>query len=171
MLTLSTESSPPFLRGVVGVLGRFPSDFFVGEPGTTVKPAICFVRGLDSVDMAALYRFVVEDSKLDVEVSEITDGGLLGVNGILDDMALGFDDGVAGIGGMAEGRGTGAVRRRDRSVETAASRRMRRENSCLRSLSLGKLNQTYPQRDEARDAARAALYISVFSIFPRRLET
>ena len=56
--------------------------------------------------MAALYRFVVEESKLDVEVSEITDGGLLGVNGILDDMALGFDDGVAGVGGMADGRGT-----------------------------------------------------------------
>ena len=106
VLTLSSESSPPFLRGVVGVLGLFPSVLFVGEPGTTVRPAICFVRGLDSVDMAALYLFVVEDSKLDVEISDITDPGLLwGVNGILDDMALGFDDGVAGIGGMAKGRG------------------------------------------------------------------
>ena len=94
---LSDESSSPFLRGVVGVLGLLPSDFLVGEPGTTVKPAICFVRGLDSVDMVALYRFVVEDNKLDVETLEMTDGGLLGVNGILDDMALGFDDGVAGI--------------------------------------------------------------------------
>ena len=109
MLELSSESSPPFLRGVVGVLGLFPSDFLVGEPGTTVRPAICFVRGLDSVEMAALYRFVVEESRLDVEVSEITEGGLLGVNGILDDMALGFDDGVAGIGGMSEGRGTVTV--------------------------------------------------------------
>ena len=78
-------------------MGLLPSDFLVGEPGTTVKPAICFVRGLDSVDMVALYRFAVEDNKLDVEALEITDGGLLGVNGILDDMALGFDDGVAGI--------------------------------------------------------------------------
>ena len=78
-------------------MGLLPSDFLVGEPGTTVKPAICFVRGLDSVDMVALYRFVVEDNKLDVEALEMTDGGLLGVNGILDDMALGFDDGVAGI--------------------------------------------------------------------------
>ena len=122
-MTLSRESSPPFLRGVVGVLGLFPSDFFVGEPGTTVKPAICFVRGLDSVDIAALYRLVVEDSKLDVEVSEITDGGLLGVKGILDDMALGFDDGVAGIGGMAEGRGGAGDRRWDQSVAASSSRR------------------------------------------------
>jgi len=103
VLTLNKESSAPFLRGVVGVLGLLPSDFLVGEPGVMVKPAICFARGLDSVDMAALYRFVVEESKLDVEVSDITDGGLFGVNGILDDMALGFDDGVAGIGGMMRG--------------------------------------------------------------------
>lgn len=54
VLGLSRESSPPFLRGVVGVLGLLPSDFFVGVPGTTVKPAICFARGLDSVDMEAL---------------------------------------------------------------------------------------------------------------------
>jgi len=100
VLTLSKESSPPFLRGVVGVLGLLPSDFFVGVPGTTVRPAICFARGLDSVDIAALYRLVVEESKLEVEFSEITDAGLLGVNGILDGMVLGFDDGVAGIGGM-----------------------------------------------------------------------
>jgi len=73
--------------------------------------------------MAALYRFVVEDNKLDVVVSEITDDGLLGVNGILDDMALGFDDGVAGIGGMAEGRGGVAVRQWDRSVAASSSRR------------------------------------------------
>jgi len=73
--------------------------------------------------MAALYRFVVEDSKLDVDVSEITDSGLLGVNGILDDMGLGFDDGVAGIGGMVEGRGMVTVRRGDRPVEAASSRR------------------------------------------------
>jgi hypothetical protein len=101
---LSEESSPAFLRGVVGVLGLLPSDFFVAEPGTTVSPAICFGRGLDSVDMAALYLLVVEDNRLDVEVSEITDVGLLGVNGSLDGMALCFDDGVAGIGGMAETR-------------------------------------------------------------------
>ena len=154
----------------MGVLGRLPSDFFVGEPGTTVKPAICFVRGLDSVDMAALYRFVVEESKLDVEVSEITDGGLLGVNGILDDMALGFDDGVAGVGGMADGRGTVAGSSAGSVCRGGVVEKERRENSCLKSLSLGKLNQTYPQRDEARDLARA-LYISAFSIFPRRLET
>ena len=67
-LVLTSESSPPFLRGVVEVLGRPPSDFFVGEPGTVVKPAICFVRDLDLVDMAALYHVAVEDSKLDVEV-------------------------------------------------------------------------------------------------------
>ena len=66
---------------------------------------------------------MVEDSKLGVEVSEITDGGLLGVNGILEDMALGFDDGVAGIGGMAEGRGMVTVGRWDRSVTAASSRR------------------------------------------------
>ena len=99
VFTLSKESSAPFLRGVVGVLGLFPSDFLflVGEPGTIVKPAICFVRGLDSVDIAALYLLVLEDSKLDVVVSEITDAGLLGVNGILDGAALDLDDGVAGI--------------------------------------------------------------------------
>lgn len=101
----SKESSPPFLRGVVGVLGLLPSDFFVGVPGATVMPATCFVRGLDSVDTAALYRLVVEGSKLEVEVSEITDAGLLGVNGILDAMALDLDDGVAGIGGMTYARG------------------------------------------------------------------
>jgi len=39
---------------------------------------------------------VVEDSKPNVEVSETTDGSLLGVNGILDDMARNLDDGVAG---------------------------------------------------------------------------
>ena len=50
----------------------------------------------------------MEESKLEVEVSEITDVGLLGVNGILDAMALGFDDGVAGIGGMVV-RGTEGV--------------------------------------------------------------
>ena len=42
----------------------------------------------------------MEASKLGVDVSEITDGGLFGVNGILDATALDFDDGVAGIGGM-----------------------------------------------------------------------
>jgi hypothetical protein len=59
LASINTEQGiiAPFLRGVVGVLGRLPSDFLVGEPGVTVKPAICFVRGLDSVDMAALYRF------------------------------------------------------------------------------------------------------------------
>lgn len=99
---LSKESSPPFLRGVVGVFGLLPSDFLVGVPGTMVKPAICFVRGLDSVDIAALYLLVLEDSKLVVGVSEITEVGLLGVNGILD-VVLGFDEGVAGTGGMVEG--------------------------------------------------------------------
>ena len=49
--------------------------------------------------MTALYRLAVEDSKPGVEVSEITDPGLLGVYGILDTV-LGFD-GVAGIEGMA----------------------------------------------------------------------
>ena len=39
------------------------------------RSRICFVRGLGSVDVAALHRFVVEDSKLDVEVPEIADGG------------------------------------------------------------------------------------------------
>jgi len=57
---------PPIPTGVVGVLGPLPSGFFVGEPGMTVKLVIRFVRGLGSVDMTALYRFVVEDSKLDV---------------------------------------------------------------------------------------------------------
>lgn len=52
--------------------------------------------------MAASYRFVVEDSKRDVEVSEIMDGGLLGVNGILDDTALGSGGRVVGFGGMVE---------------------------------------------------------------------
>jgi len=42
------------------------------------------------VDIAALYSFVVEDGKLDVEVSEITDGGRLGVNEISNEMALGL---------------------------------------------------------------------------------
>lgn len=93
---LSKESSAPFLRGVVGVFGLLPSNFLVGEPGTMVKPATCFVRGLDSVEIAALYLLVV-DNKVDVEASEITDVGLLGVNGILDGVALDFDDGVAGI--------------------------------------------------------------------------
>ena len=65
-----------------------------------VKPATCFVRGLDSVDMAALYLLVLEDSKLDEEVSEITEAGLLGVKGILDGVALVLDEGVAGIRGM-----------------------------------------------------------------------
>jgi hypothetical protein len=65
-----------------------------------VKPATCFVRGLDSVEMAALYLLVLEDSKLDEEVSEITDAGLLGVNGILEGVALVFEDGVEGIGRM-----------------------------------------------------------------------
>ena len=36
-----------------------------------------------------------------MEASDITDGGLLGVNGILDG-TLDFDDGVAGIGGILE---------------------------------------------------------------------
>lgn len=53
--------------------------------------------------MAALYLLVVEDSKLDVEASEITDAGLLGVNGSLDGVALSLDDGVAGTGGMVQG--------------------------------------------------------------------
>ena len=39
-----------------------------------------------------------------VEVSEITDGGLLGVNEILDDISPGSDDGMVGIGSMEEGR-------------------------------------------------------------------
>ena len=56
---------------------------------------------LDSVDMAALYCFVVVDSKLGAGVWEILDGDLFGVNGILNDMALGFN-GAAGIGGMVE---------------------------------------------------------------------
>ena len=100
---LSIESSAPFLRGVVGVFGLVPSDFLAGEPGTIVKPATCFVLGLDSVDIGALYLLVLEDSKLDVGVSEITDAGFLGVNGILDGVGLSFDDGVAGIGGMMKG--------------------------------------------------------------------
>lgn len=148
MLTLVNESSPPFLRGVVGVLGLPLSDFLVGVPGMTVKPAICFVRGLDSVDMAALYRLVVEDSKLDVEVSEITDAGLLGVKGILDDTALGLDDGVAGIGGMVGGRGTAAVCRRwGRFAAAPSSRGGRRENSRLRSLSfeLREVEPSFPK--------------------------
>jgi len=61
--------------------------------------------------MTALYCFVVDDSGLDVEVPEITDGGLLGDNGILDYIASGFDDCVAGIGGMAESRGALTIRR------------------------------------------------------------
>lgn len=96
--------------------------------------------------MTALYRLVVEDSKLDVEVSEITDCGLLGVNGILDDTALAFDDGVAGIGGMLyEGPRVFVAGRRlgQFFVATASSRKGRRENSCLRLLSSGKLNQTF----------------------------
>ena len=99
---LSKESSAPFLRGVVGVFGLLPSDLLVGEPGTTVNPAICLVRGLDSVDIGALYLLVVDETKLDEETSEITDAGLLGVNGILDGAALVFDDGVAGTGDMMQ---------------------------------------------------------------------
>ena len=45
---------------------------------------------------------MLEDNRLDVEASDITDGGLLGVNGILDGMVLDFDDGVAGIGGILD---------------------------------------------------------------------
>jgi len=52
----------------------------------------------------------VDDSKLEVEESEITDGGLLGDNGILGYIASRFGDGVAGIGGMAEGRGAVTAR-------------------------------------------------------------
>ena len=171
MLELSSESSPPFLRGVVGVLGLLPSDFFVGEPGTTVNPAICFVRGFDSVDMAALYRLVVEESRLDVEVSEITDGGLFGVKGILDDTALGFDDGVAGIGGMAEGRGTVTVRRPGSVCRGGVVGRRRRENSCLKSLNLGKLNQTSPSAMGHVTLHVLPLHISVpfqFTFLPSR---
>ena len=97
VFALSKESSAPVLRGVVGVLGLLPSDFLVDKPGVIVKPLICFVRGLDSVEMAALYLLAFEDSMLDAEVSEITDGGLFGVKGILDAASLFFDDGVAGI--------------------------------------------------------------------------
>lgn len=85
----------------------------------------------------------MEDSKLDVEVSEITDGGLLGVNGILDGTALDFDDGVAGIGGMlckgSRVRCRFVVGRRAGQFVAAAasSRKGRRENPCLRSLSWG----------------------------------
>ena len=64
---------------------------------------------------------MVEDSKLDVEVSEITVGGLLGVNRILDDTALGLDDGAAEIGCMMEGRGTVAVRQWDRFAAAVSS--------------------------------------------------
>jgi len=91
----------------------------------------------------------VEDSKLDVGVSEITDGGLLGVNGILDGTALDFDDGVAGIGGMpceeSGERSRFVVGRRPGQffAAVASSGKGRRENPCLRSLSLGKLNQTF----------------------------
>ena len=169
VLTLSSESSPPFLLGVVGVLGLFPSDFFAGEPGTIVKPAICFARGLDSVDMAALYRFVVEDSKLDVGVSEIMDVGLLGVYGILDAMALGFDDGVAGIGGMAEGRGVVTGRRWGRFDETA---RLTLRGGDAKSLACGccnvELREVEPTlpfaRAGARDASRAVKFNSKFCL-------
>jgi len=65
----------------------------------------------------------VEDGKLDVEVSETADDGLWGVSGILEDAALGIDNDVAGIGGMAEGRGTVVVRRWDRSVTVSSSKR------------------------------------------------
>jgi len=57
------------------------------------------------------------------------------VNGILDDMALGFDDGVAGIGGMGEGRG----------AVTLVGGIGQRESSCL-----GKLDRTRYMVKQAR---------------------
>ena len=79
---------PPIPAGGRRSLGPAPIRLLRRRMGTTVKPAICFVRGPDLVDMAALYLFVVGDCKLDVEVIlEFTDGSLLGVNGILDYMA------------------------------------------------------------------------------------
>jgi len=72
VLMLSSEISPSLLQGLVGVLNFASAQL---RPVTTVKPAICFVRGLNSVGVAALYHVVVEDSKLDVEVPEIADGG------------------------------------------------------------------------------------------------
>ena len=150
------ESSAPFLRGVVGVLGLLPSDFFVGEPGTTVKPATCFVRGLDSVDMAALYLLVVEDSRPGVEVSEIMDEGLLGVNGILDGRALAFDDGVAGTGGMAgKSNGMETVWSSVVGVVGLSLRRCRR-GVLTRKLLLEvvELTEVEPNLPSARDGAR-----------------
>lgn len=156
VFALSMESSAPFLRGVVGVLGLLPSDFLVGEPGTTVKPATCFVRGLDSVDMAALYLLVVEDSRPGVEVSEIMDEGLLGVNGILDGRALAFDDGVAGTGGMAgQSNGMETVWSSVVGVVGLSLRRCRR-GVLTRKLLLEvvELTEVEPNLPSARDGAR-----------------
>ena len=75
VLTLSSESSALFLRGGRWDLGLLRSNILDCEPGTTVKPATYFVRGLASVHTVASYRFVVEESRLDVDVSEVMDGG------------------------------------------------------------------------------------------------
>lgn len=168
---LSKESSAPFLRGVVGVFGLLPSDFFAGEPGTIVRPATCFVRGLDSVEMAALYLLVVEESRPDLEVSDNTEVGLLGVNGILDGVALDLDDGVAGTGGMMGG---GKVTMTDSSSAVGgdgSSLRWRRWDAVTRKflLEVVELWEVEPKllaRDGARDRVPAALtFFSVSRAF------
>lgn len=116
----------------------------------------------------------MEDSKLDVEVSETTDGGLLGVNGILDCMVLSFEDGVAGIGGILC-KGVVTVCRRS-SVGSVGCGSVgveegRRENSWLRLLSLLEVEPNLPlARAGARDPRRAGFHSRNSKISPGHVE-
>ena len=112
--------------------------------------------------MAALYLLVVEESRPDLEVSDNTEVGLLGVNGILDGVALDLDDGVAGTGGMMGG---GKVTMTDSSSAVGgdgSSLRWRRWDAVTRKflLEVVELWEVEPKllaRDGARDRVPAAL--------------
>lgn len=72
--------------GVEGVLGRNPSLFFVGVPGTDARDACVgtlVVRIRDSVEMIALYFLAVLKTEGVVRsLLEATERGRLGVNGV-----------------------------------------------------------------------------------------
>ena len=87
-----------------------------------IPAGVC--RSLRFVPVRLLSWCTRHDSQTtDLFCPQVTDGGLFGVNGILNDMALGFDDEVAGIGSMAEGRARWFVGR------IGLSRRRRREEA------------------------------------------
>jgi hypothetical protein len=105
----------------------------------------------------------VEASKLDVEVSEITDGGLLGVNGILDDTAWASmtewrgleaccaraDDGLSSVVGCV-GLSGGCV------VEEGATRKF-----LLEVVELGEVEPNLPL-DTTRAGFHANLPLQIF---------